>query len=149
MFEHQMVENVNKLVTIVDENHLVISQMIEYLYTQRVQLEESTVVDLLICCDRYGVEDLKKRAEEYISQRWNAMSLDSEEIEDLYAIAETTRSHLLQNKVEVLIIEKLLLPALNIQDIQQASVLIDRYSFVSKYLSDSDLRYYFRQAVQN
>jgi len=63
MFEGNMRESQQKTITIQDVSHSIFLSMLEYLYTDDVEIKLEFAMDLFVAADQFGVDRLKKLCE--------------------------------------------------------------------------------------
>merc|ERR1711972_884304 len=66
MFEGQMREAQEKTITINNVSHRVFLALLEYLYTDEVEICMDIAMDLFVAADQFGVERLKRLCEKKI-----------------------------------------------------------------------------------
>merc|ERR1711959_531459 len=66
MFEGQMKESQQKTVTINNIGHNVFLALMEYLYTDEIEISLDLAMDLFVAADQFGVERLKRLCEKKI-----------------------------------------------------------------------------------
>ncbi len=68
MFEHNMQENLQKKVEIEDFSDEIIGQMIQFMYSGKVQKLRENAKELLAIADKYDVKGLKVMAEQFLGK---------------------------------------------------------------------------------
>ncbi len=68
MFQHDFVENRERIVEISDIKPIVFESLLRYFYTGDVNLEIADVAQLLVAADKYGVDSLKDECSQFLSR---------------------------------------------------------------------------------
>ena len=93
MFEHEMLENIQGLVTVDGVNERVFEEMLRYIYTGKTPNFKETVFDLLPAADKYQLDELKIMCEVYLCH-----NLTTENIMDIMVLADAHCSTKLKEK---------------------------------------------------
>ncbi|KAF6200762.1 hypothetical protein GE061_005207 [Apolygus lucorum] len=94
MFSHNMLESSTNQVTIPDCEPEVFSELLKFLYTKRVDNVKLFARELLVCADKYGLEQLKKVCEMSIGEE-----IKKSNAVDILILADMYNSENLKNKV--------------------------------------------------
>ena len=67
MFKHDMLEKKSNKVKITDVDYLVLKEMLRFIYTGEVENIHSMPIEILIGADKYDMQGLKRKCEEYLA----------------------------------------------------------------------------------
>lgn len=96
MFESSMLEAQTKQITISTSNCKAFRRILHYFHTNRIDLKDSNAVELLICCDQYGFDDLKTRVESYLVDIVSDPHCSCSAAENLLRVAERANANRLE-----------------------------------------------------